>query len=137
LAVYRGIARLTNPGAFRTWLYQTTRHRAIDVLRKRKRESELLTPMPIEAAEVSRDESDLTFEAADRQSLDRGMARLSDLHREALVLRYWGEMSYANIALITGCSVGTVRSRLFHAKRGLRGALDQEEAKRERKRTGT
>src|SRR5262245_38544022 len=42
LAVYRGIRTLGNPGAFRTWLFRTTRHRAIDFLRRQKREQELL-----------------------------------------------------------------------------------------------
>ena len=39
LAAFRGISRVTNPGGFRTWLYQITRHQAIDFLRKRKREA--------------------------------------------------------------------------------------------------
>ena len=42
LAVYMRIGALSNPRAFRTWLFQTTRHRAIDFLRSRKRERELL-----------------------------------------------------------------------------------------------
>src|SRR4051812_31573634 len=38
LAVFKRIATLANPAAFRTWLFQTTRHRAIDFLRVRERE---------------------------------------------------------------------------------------------------
>jgi RNA polymerase sigma factor (sigma-70 family) len=41
LTVYRRIGGLSDPRAFRTWLFQTTRHRAIDFLRARKREREL------------------------------------------------------------------------------------------------
>jgi RNA polymerase sigma-70 factor (ECF subfamily) len=41
LTVYRRLPALANPRAFRTWLFQTTRHRAIDYLRARKREQEL------------------------------------------------------------------------------------------------
>ena len=42
LLVYRSIGGLANPAAFRTWLFQTTRHRALDFLRRRKRYRELL-----------------------------------------------------------------------------------------------
>ena len=44
LAVYRRIGSLANPGGFRTWLFQTTRHRAIDYLRARRRELVLMIP---------------------------------------------------------------------------------------------
>jgi len=127
LAVFRGISRLTNPGAFRTWLYQTTRHRAVDILRKEKRESELLSAAMIESPEPSEEAPDLSLEAQDRRALETGLAGLSAPHLEVLLLRYWEEMRYADIALILGCSVGTVRSRIHHAKRKLREALDRLE----------
>jgi RNA polymerase sigma-70 factor (ECF subfamily) len=123
LAVFRGISKLSNPGAFRTWLYQTTRHRAIDVLRRQKRQSELLDAVRIEESGASEEHSELFLEPWDRPRLEIGLAELSAAHREVLLLRYWEEMSYADIALISGCSVGTVRSRLFHAKGQLRNVL--------------
>jgi RNA polymerase sigma-70 factor (ECF subfamily) len=125
LAVFRGIARLTNPRAFRTWLYQTTRNRAIDVLRRERRESELFLPATPEAPQPAAETPDPLLESQDRQSLKEGMAELSAPHLEVLLLRYWEEMSYSEIALIVGCSVGTVRSRLHHAKRRLREAIDR------------
>ena len=48
LAVYKSVRSLANPSAFRTWLFRTTRHRAMDYLRRRKREAELLDDSPIE-----------------------------------------------------------------------------------------
>ena len=54
------------------------------------------------------------------------MAQLSPVHREVLHLRFWEEMAYGEIALVLGCSVGTVRSRLHHAKRRLRLALVED-----------
>ena len=127
LAVFRRISQVTNPGAFRTWLYQTTRHRAIDVLRKEKRESELLTVVTVEELQPLEVPADPVAEALDRRSLEVGLAELSATHREVLLLRYWEGMGYGEIALISGCSVGTVRSRLHHAKRRLREAVDRAE----------
>jgi RNA polymerase sigma-70 factor (ECF subfamily) len=120
LAVFRRISELTNPGAFRTWLYRTTRHRAIDALRRRKRETELLGPVNGDDVELAQNPPDLFLEAETRRVLEAGMAELAAPHREVLILRYWEEMSYADIALVAGCSLGTIRSRLHHAKKRLR-----------------
>ncbi len=123
LAVFRRIHELTNPGAFRTWLYRTTRHRAIDALRRRKRESELLTQVRGDEPELSEAPRDLPLETENRRTLEAGLAHLDAPHREVLILRYWEDMSYADIALVAGCSLGTIRSRLHHAKRKLRDAM--------------
>lgn len=112
LAVYRGLHSLTNPRAFRTWLFRTTRHRAVDYLRRLKRERELISDAPVETLESI--EAD---EAPDVSELEAVIAELPAVQREVLLLRYQQELSYAEIALVVGCSIGTVRSRLHHAKR--------------------
>src|SRR4051812_40241779 len=58
LAVFRGIAGLANAGAFRTWLYRTTRHRAIDFLRRCRRERELLDDVAADAVTATEPEDD-------------------------------------------------------------------------------
>ena len=115
LAVYRGISSLTNPGAFRTWLFQTTRHRAIDYLRRQKRERELISQASTEATELSEPAEESS--AFDLTDFDAVLAELPTAQREALLLRYRDDLSYNEIALVVGCSVGTIRSRLHHAKR--------------------
>jgi RNA polymerase sigma-70 factor, ECF subfamily len=115
LAVYRGLRSLTNARAFRTWLFQTTRHRAIDYLRKQKRERELLTEVSSEATEVS--EAAEENSTLDLSNFDAVLSELPTAQREALLLRYRDDLSYNEIALIVGVSVGTIRSRLHHAKR--------------------
>src|SRR3954462_3018134 len=55
LVVYLGLSGLTNPRAFRTWLFQTTRHRAIDHLRKAKRENELMADAAPADVEIAAD----------------------------------------------------------------------------------
>ena len=115
LAVYRGLSSVTNPRAFRTWLFQTTRHRAIDYLRKQKRERELISEVSSEAIEaIDPAEESSTL---DLSNFDAVLAELPTAQREALLLRYRDDLSYNEIALVVGCSVGTIRSRLHHAKR--------------------
>jgi RNA polymerase sigma-70 factor (ECF subfamily) len=132
LAVFRRLPELANPGAFRTWLYQTTRHRAIDALRCQKREAELLTPADGSEGEPVQDPPDLPLEAEDRRVLKAGLAHLDAPHREVLILRYWEEMSYAEIALVAGCSLGTIRSRLHNAKKKLRELLGRSRLEMDR-----
>ena len=116
LTVYQSIAGLANPRAFRTWLYRTTRHRALDFLRRRHREDELL-------ADFARQ---LPGEALPPESAEPGEDLLEAVHalppaqREVCLLRYRDDLSYGEIALVLGCSVGTVRSRLHYAKERLR-----------------
>lgn len=123
LTVYRSMCGLANPGAFRTWLYRMTRRRAIDRLRRRKRYADLLQAA---AEEATGPLSEVAFPPLELPSLPLAMAQLSPVHREVLHLRFWEEMAYGEIALVLGCSVGTVRSRLHHAKRRLRLALVED-----------
>lgn len=125
LAVYRGVRGLSKPGAFRTWLFQTTRHRAIDFLRKRRREQELLEGVAVEFAVAADLDEETAVGSLDEPILAAAMAELASAHREVLLLRFQDGLSYSEIALVVGCSVGTVRSRLHHAKRRLHERVEQ------------
>jgi RNA polymerase sigma-70 factor (ECF subfamily) len=121
LTVYRSLRTLANPRAFRTWLFRTTRHRAIDFLRARRRDREL-----VEEAATSIDDSvqpEEPFTNLDDTDAAAALATLPPAHREVLVLRYQEDLSYSDIASVVGCSIGTVRSRLHHAKRQLKEKL--------------
>lgn len=120
LGVYRSIASLGNPGAFRTWLFSTTRHRALDYVRRQKRERELLEDVAEEMREAT---DDSALDARTDAALDSAMSQLSPIHREVLLLRYRDDMSYGEIALVLGVPMGTVRTRLHHAKRRLQELL--------------
>ena len=123
LAVYRGLHTLADPRAFRTWLFRTTRHRAIDFLRARRRERELVEDAALEADDATTGDGDDALAPLDASALAPALAELPPAQREVLLLRYQHDMSYAELALVTGCPVGTVRSRLHHAKRRLQELL--------------
>ena len=75
--------------------------------------------------EIAADEPELEFTADDAARVHGAMARLSTAHREVLVLRFMEDLSYEQIAEVIGCKIGTVRSRLHHAKLTLRDHLDK------------
>ena len=58
-----------------------------------------------------------------RARIDEAMEKLSDAHRTVLVLHEFEHMEYKQIADMVGCSIGTVMSRLFYARRRLAGLL--------------
>jgi RNA polymerase sigma-70 factor (ECF subfamily) len=62
----------------------------------------------------------------DREQLERGFRRLSLEHRAVVVLYHYLDLPLDAIAEALGIPVGTAHSRLHHAMRGLRAALDAE-----------
>ena len=125
LTVYQKIATLSHPGRFKIWLYQITRNRAIDFLRKEQRQTELFAALDEDEGNASIQASDDKWLAGQSLDLETAMRTLSTAHREVLMLRFWEGMPYAEIALIVGCSIGTVRSRIHHAKLKLKNTLEQ------------
>ena len=119
LTVYRRIGELADPGAFRTWLFRIARHRAIDRLRRLRRERELFVDLDTEPVDVAADIDD-QWPAED---LERTLGALAPIHREVALLRHRDGLGYGEIALILGVPIGTVRSRLHHAHHRLREIL--------------
>jgi len=116
-SVFRALPKLNEGAAFRAWLFRITRARVCREFRQARMDS-------IDAFEESQIEV-ATAEvesAVDVEAVQQQLAGLSPEHREALLLRFMEEMTYDEIALVTGQSPGTVRSRIHYAKRALRRA---------------
>src|SRR5206468_839712 len=58
-----------------------------------------------------------------RQRIDKALGQLSHEHRTVIVLHEFEEMEYKAIAKTMGCSIGTVMSRLFYARRKVASLL--------------
>ena len=123
---------------FSTWLLSITSNYCIDQIRKRR--AVLLSldePLPPHPALHSDNNKgpEAEFIAQEREELVQGL--LSELpveYRQAVVLRYWYDMSYEEIAELQKTTVSAVKSRLFRARRQLadagleRGMVAQVEA---------
>ena len=120
--VFRKVRGLADPGAFTPWLYQIARRRAYDLLRQQRPSCR-----PVEEAEQVTDPGAeaLDFSPEDGQRIHAALDELTLEHREVLVLRFLEDMAYEDIAAVTGCQVGTVKSRLWYAKRALRRVLER------------
>jgi RNA polymerase sigma-70 factor (ECF subfamily) len=126
--VFRGLPRLTDPGAFGPWLYRIAHNRAYRVLRRRPEPVSAIGD--IEPADDAEPETEFTVE--DAQAVHAAIDKLPSEHREVLLLKFMEDMSYEEIAGVVGCPVGTVRSRIHNAKRQLRKYLTVQAGKIER-----
>lgn len=120
LAVFRGISRLNEPAALAAWLYQIARGKAALEQRRRSPTTGLADK---EWPDPSAQEHD--FSPGEAAQIHSALESLDVEHREVLVLRFLEEMSYEDMAQVTGLPIGTVRSRLHYAKRALRCAIER------------
>jgi RNA polymerase sigma-70 factor (ECF subfamily) len=119
---FRRIRGLMDPAAFVTWLYRIAQNRVRQKLRRRG------PPVrPIEEAdEVPEPGGEpVEFTPDDVARIHVALDGLALEHREVLMLRFLEGMSYEQIATVSGCGVGTVKSRLHYAKRALRRVLEE------------
>jgi RNA polymerase sigma-70 factor (ECF subfamily) len=115
VAAYEGIAFLRNESALRPWLYRICRNHCLNVIRRRNLER---THRP-EA--LDRTQQDLPL----RLALTRAIYDLDELYREVVILRYYQDLKYEEIARVLDISVDTVKVRLFRAKEKLRKMLGE------------
>ena len=122
LAIWRDLPRLREPERFEAWCYRViVRACHAEARRERQRNpSRYLAPGDDAiAAEDYR-------MVVDRDELERGFRRLSVDHRAVVVLHHYLDMPVPDVARTLGVPPGTVRSRLHHAMRSLRAALDAD-----------
>ena len=117
LKAYRNLRRYDPQRKFLNWLLTISANGCVDRLRRRRLQwlplgrLRLADPKPGPEAKAIAHEQ----EAAVRRLLDG----LAPRDREALILRYWHEMSYEEIAQVMNTSVSSVKSRLHRAKKAM------------------
>ncbi|MBF6590882.1 MAG: sigma-70 family RNA polymerase sigma factor [Ktedonobacterales bacterium] len=126
VAVWKSARDFEGRSSGTTWLIGIARRQAHNTLRRRGLPLADATALETMAARDPEPEDALLAGAA-REQLASAIARLAPLHREVLVLTFAQELSYAEIAVALAIPVGTVKSRLNHAKRALRAALEAAE----------
>ena len=124
---WQRLRQFQGDSSFGTWMTRIVINLCLDQLRKHKRQrAESIEAMDEESGGVERQMPVVTVnptagleQAELRQRIDRALGQLSYEHRTVLVLNEFEEMEYKEIARTMGCSIGTVMSRLFYARRKL------------------
>ena len=120
LGAVQNIRTLSEPKHLATWLYRIARNKAISLRR---------TPFPqnsTDAIEEPAAADDVETKFDDAEAVHLAMDELSLPHREALTLHFLQDLSIEQIAHVLDVPEGTVKSRLFHAKRALRAILERQ-----------
>ena len=133
LKAWKSIDRFRFQSSFYTWLYRIMTNVAIDWLRKKQITSgqEFDDTIGLQDLEPGSDlapkSEPLPLKTMERQEvrerIDAAIAKLSPEHRTVILLKEMEDLQYHEIAETVGCSIGTVMSRLFYARKKLQTLL--------------
>jgi RNA polymerase sigma-70 factor (ECF subfamily) len=129
IKVYNSLTRYRSEFKFSTWIYKIAHNAAIDHLRRHAvRDQALTSGIDGERREVLIESRRLTPEQESerkerRSEIESVVQLLPAAYRELIVLRHSQDLSYDEIAEVTGLPLGTVKNRLFRARESMRDHL--------------
>ena len=130
---WRSIKRFRGRSSFYTWIYRIVMNVTIDWLRKKQVKGvgaefdDAIQAKIDPASKTAPKAGALPYEIMERSEtrtrIDNAIAQLSPDHRAVILMKEIEEMQYHEIAETLGCSIGTVMSRLFYARKKLQNLL--------------
>ncbi|HSQ25413.1 MAG TPA: sigma-70 family RNA polymerase sigma factor [Pyrinomonadaceae bacterium] len=129
IKVYNSLARYRSEFKFSTWIYKIAHNTAIDHLRRHTVRDQIMTSggdgtrseIAIESRRLTPEQESEKEER--RSEIESVVQSLPAAYRELIVLRHSHDLSYDEIAEVTGLPLGTVKNRLFRAREAMRGLL--------------
>lgn len=110
----------------KTWLLSIVHHRSVDIVRRRRRPVESLTPETASPELVREDLWSEVKQRLDRTTVVTALASLPNPQREAIEMAYFGGLTQVEIAAATGAPLGTVKSRVRAGLETLRRTLEHQ-----------
>lgn len=123
IEILRGLQRLRDDRAFPAWAYRITSRRCAGAVRDIQRHREVGNAL---AAEPMMPAEPIIDGATEGERLQSAIRTLPPEQRAAIALFHFDEMSVAEVAVALDVPAGTVKTRLMHARRKLRAALEGE-----------
>jgi RNA polymerase sigma-70 factor (ECF subfamily) len=128
---WQRLPQFLGESSFATWITRIVINLCLDHLRwQRRHRLESIEELAAESGGVERQMPVVTLDPAAgleraelRQRIDEALSQLSHEHRTVLVLHEFEQMGYKEVAKAMGCSIGTVMSRLFYARRKMAALL--------------
>lgn len=131
IKAWQRLGQFQGESSFATWLTRIVINICLDALRRQKRlHAESIEQMAEESGGVERYLPPVQVDmlagldrAELRARIEAGLRQLSDAHRTVLILHEFEGLEYKECAKRMGCSIGTIMSRLFYARRRLAALL--------------
>ena len=130
LRAYRNLERYDNNRSFKTWVLSIASHYCIDLIRKRRLSwlsLDDLLPGEMMSAIEHRSIEELSLDGERDRSVQELLRLVKPDERAIIILRYWNDMSYEEIADALDVNVGVVKSRLFRARQALANRIATHE----------
>ena len=122
LSIWRDLPQLRDPAHFDAWSYRLLVRACYAEARRTQHWNPNLRLLPTDEPATGEGLGSVF----DRDQLERGFRRLSIDHRAVVVLHHYLDLPLESVAETLGVPLGTVRSRLHYAMRGLRAALEAD-----------
>ena len=122
IKAYNSLSSFRGDSKFSVWLYRIVSNVCLDYLRSRTRKPTVslsTEEVELDIADESQSPELLLDRSLTRDAVRRGLAALPPDHREILLLREIQGLSYEEIAAALGLEAGTVKSRIFRARKKL------------------
>ncbi|MEO0989795.1 MAG: sigma-70 family RNA polymerase sigma factor [Pseudomonadota bacterium] len=123
LEVWRSAERYSGQAQVKTWMFTIARNKLVDRHRRSARVT-LMDEVP-DSVDDSPDPEALTIAARDAERLRSCLGKLKAAHRLVIRMAFYEDLTYQEIAEIEGVPAGTVKTRIFHAKKLLLHCLGQ------------
>ena len=114
---FRELHRFRGDSSLKTWLYRIAVNESVGVLRRRRE--------PQELGEDTARVADGSGVVVEQLAVRAALGRTCPTHRAILVLRFWEGLSYEEMAVVLGLSVGAVKMRLHRAREAFRKQYEE------------
>ena len=119
LKLFTRITQFQGDAEFTTWLYRLTTNACVDEQRKRRRVQQFGEGFELSEPRERRTQEESVARAEVKRSVEQAVAALKPKLRVVMLLKYFEELSYEEIAGVLGLSKGTVASRLNRGHKAL------------------
>jgi len=127
LRAYTALPSLQMGRKFSSWLLSIAANLCVDLLRRRRFAWLSLEDLSFRLAAPAEDPDRSVLRQEEAGRIQRLLDRLPEKYRLLVILRYWYDLSYEEIASTTGLSLGAVKTRLHRARCMLARAIEEEE----------